>query len=959
MGNQRQSVPSVQDLFAAAIDLAPEQRSPFLFGACAGAPAVRHQVEELLAQHDRMGSFLKSPLFAAADTTVASNDSTGSRTTGDTTTAEDPAPPRFGPLQVIAGRYTVVRFIDRGGMGEVYEVRDRLLRDKSVAMKVVRPEIAAAAESSQRFQQEVLLARELTHPNLCRIHDIASCDDPPPPFLFLTMQLLSGETLGARLKSASPLPPDEAVDICTQLIRGVGAMHAAGVIHRDLKPNNIILERSSDPHHPRLNIYIMDFGLARLRESEHSFAHTALAGTPGYIAPELLLTQRPTQATDLYALGIVLHQVLTGERPDEQQRALGVTPKPALRSAPVPAFLIQAVEGLLAHDPEPRCRAFDTIHAIADPHGPITVRSTPKVTRRHFLIGAGVSAAALATGAAFDRQHLYDWLHPLPQKRFVAVLNWPPTKDPRISPTISGLLDAVASELSRAEAEDHNFFVTTPLHTAVLNAPTDLLNASESLGTNLVLATSAAMAGNNRLHVLLRVLDPTTHRTLRGKDLYTALNQLFLLPQEAVHAAAELLDVTRYTPDDLRTTVGTDNHQAHEAFLAAELLRKKENDTGLDQAIDKYKEAIDLDPNYAKAQTGLAWAYLRSFGIHHDAPALTLARENSERAIALDPTLPDAHTALAWALEQAGDHDNAQKEVLNALRIDPSNPRTLNYQGRIYEGRGLFDKAEETYQRLILSRPNFWLGHEEYGALLQDRAKYADALTEYQLALRTDPKNALTHSNIGDLDLAIGNLEDALRQYQASSQLKPNAGAASGSAAVYRIRRDLPQAIGFALQAVKLDDSNPESWLALADCYNANRKTLAQALPAYRSAASAQEKILRTRPKYGPGWMILALCRAKSGDLQSAGQALQKADTLHDEDIGSQLYKVRTLELLGRRDDALKTIAQCIATGATPFQFQTMPDLDDLQKDPRFADLMGHAPSLPNTALQDRPQEIE
>jgi hypothetical protein len=242
-------------------------------------------------------------------------------------------------------------------MGEVYEAKDQFLQDAGVALKIIRPEIAADVTTSARFEREVLLARKVVHPNLCPIYEIFRCDQPAPPFLFLTMKLLQGQTLYSRLEQSKRPEIGEAVEICKQLLTGVTALHAAGIIHRDLKPNNVMLETdSSGPH-----VSIMDFGLARPQEAENTlFGSSVIAGTPGYMAPEMLRGERPTKATDLFALGIVLHQVLTGERP-VASGGLAVAPSPALRSARAPAEVIQAVESFLSSDPGDRIRAFERV----------------------------------------------------------------------------------------------------------------------------------------------------------------------------------------------------------------------------------------------------------------------------------------------------------------------------------------------------------------------------------------------------------------------------------------------------------------------------------------------------------------------------------------------------------------------------------------------------------------------
>ena len=938
MAHQKQTVHSVQDLFTAALDLPPERRSAFLEAACLDAPATLKFLKDLLEEHERAGSFLAAPLFPASSGT----DPTLSEAPGHGLAAST-APPRFRPFHVIAGRFQVVRFIARGGMGEVYEVRDQFLQGTARALKIIRPEIAGDPATCERFQQEVLLAQKIVHPNLCPIYDISRCDEPAPPFLFLTMKLLRGETLEARLRSPAGLGPSDALEICTQLVRGVAAIHSAGVIHRDLKPNNIMLESEAEKGKdtPRLCVYIMDFGLARLHEAEHTVAGTAIAGTPGYLAPELLRGHHPTVATDLFALGIVLHMTLTHERPLDDPKTLGLRPAPSLREGSAPAPWTSAVEGLLSLEPDQRIRAFEDLRATVDSRLPS--RSRTLLTRRRFGMLATASTCALAAAGAWRREQIYDWLHPLPPKRFVAVVNWPPTKDPKIRAIMSGLLDSIASELSRAEAYDHNFFVTTPPphQLAELHDRKDLIETSESLGTNLVLAASAT-DGDNRLRIALKVLDPSTPRTLRSKDLHAALSDVFSVPQQAVHIAAELLDVA-YKPNQARSSTGTDSPQAYDAFQQAALLRNQDNDIGLDQAIAKYKQALDIDPRFAKAQAQLAWAYLRLYGLHSDPAALALARDDSEAAVRLDPELPEAHVALAWAMQQAGDFAGAEQQYASALSLDPTDAHTLNYQARLYAEMGQYPEAEATFARAIMLRPNYWLPRMEYGVLLDQEGKYDEALSEVRKASLAYPKSAVALSNVGAVCLDLGKVDDAVQALQASYKLQPTADAAGLLAMAARLRGHPADAITYAQTAVKLNPL-PENWLELGDDFSAAGKSAA-ALGAYLRAAQAAEELVSTQKRNGPGWMLLALCRAKAGDSSGAPELIARAEKFNAKDMPSQLIKVRTLALLGNKDEAFDVMAQCLRHGATPFQFQTLPDLGSLRADPRFSGLVASARS--------------
>jgi eukaryotic-like serine/threonine-protein kinase len=936
MATQEQSV---ECLFAAALELPPAQRSEYLDSACKGRTELRQQVDGLLRDNELAGSFMGEPLFGPHKTPLSTPKSPS--TTGDLPAFAGTGF-RFAPGDVIAERFVVVRFIARGGMGEVYEVEDGLLHGTHVALKIIRSEIAADAGSSHRFEQEVILARKVNHANLCPIYEIFRCEQPAPPFLFLTMKLLHGETLAIRLRCGK-IPSEEATEICTQLIAGVAAIHDAGVIHRDLKPNNIMLEQSGT----RLGASIMDFGLARLHESEVTVLKTGMiAGTPGYLAPELFQGQRPTQATDIFALGVVLHQVLTGERPLEARNGVSVIPAPSLRSSAVQPNLIDAVEGFLSDDPERRCQSFEQIRSssYSYPGSSIDPRvRTSLLTRRRFMVSAAASACGLAGIAKLQQDNIYNLFHPLPSKRFVALLTWPPLSDNRVRPMVTGLIDAMADQLSRAEAIDHNFYIAAEKNPTPITAPAQLNEVRESLGANLVLGTTATTR-NNHVQVGLHVLDPVTFRSLRSRNLTAPLDQLFSLPLQAVQAASKLLDVPHFTPDDKANRGGTGNAEAFAAFQQAELAHKQVNDTGLDLAIDKYKQALEIDPHYALAQAQLGWAYLRLYGLHEDGATLALARDNCESAIAIDPDLVEAHLGLAWYFEQTGEREAASREMTKALTLDPLDVHTLNYKARFYADNGHYSQAEETFRRILELRPNYWLARSEYGVLLYNEGKYNDALMQFREARVVASKNALVFANIGAVYLQLGKIDEAIQNCKSSFSFQPTDTAAQGLAAAFRVRRQYSDAISYAQTAVKLNPADSTNWLELGDSYSATGKFNAEAIAAYKGALKAEDDELQTQQKNALGWMLLALYRAKTGDTASA-YAMNKAESFNAVDMTSQLIKIRTLEVLGRRDEALSEIALRLNKGATVFQFQTMPDLGKLRTDPRYLKIVGAIPS--------------
>jgi len=209
-----------------------------------------------------------------------------------------PAMARFAPGAIIGGRYRLVSLLGRGGMGEVYRADDLTL-DQPVALKFLPDGVAVSDARLAQFHNELRVARQVSHRNVCRLYDLGDADGRR----FLTMEYVDGEDLSSSLRRFGRMPPDKAVQIARQLCAGVAAAHERGVLHRDLKPANVMLDGNGD-------VRITDFGIATAAAD----AGADIAGTPQYMAPELLAGKPASIKSDLYALGLILFEVFTGKR---------------------------------------------------------------------------------------------------------------------------------------------------------------------------------------------------------------------------------------------------------------------------------------------------------------------------------------------------------------------------------------------------------------------------------------------------------------------------------------------------------------------------------------------------------------------------------------------------------------------------------------------------------------------
>src|SRR5258707_11219307 len=251
---------------------------------------------------------------------------------------------------VLAGRYELLKLIGQGGMGAVYKAHDMEL-DRVVALKLIRPELAKNPEVLRRFKQELILARQVTHKNVIRIFDLGQGDG----FKFITMDFVEGQDLRALLLEKGKLAPEQAARIMLQICRALEAAHAEGVIHRDLKPQNVMLDASG-------RVYVMDFGIARSAYLPGMTQTGALIGTPEYMSPEQGRGEALTERSDLFSLGVIFYELLTGKSPYPADAPLGTLWKrlqakakpPAELDATVPKALNDIVMSALEIEPEKR-----------------------------------------------------------------------------------------------------------------------------------------------------------------------------------------------------------------------------------------------------------------------------------------------------------------------------------------------------------------------------------------------------------------------------------------------------------------------------------------------------------------------------------------------------------------------------------------------------------------------------
>ena len=365
----------VDEVFHRALNQPPSEREAYLKQMCGEDANLRSEAVRMIEQRARVGPPGDSP----------------------------PAPPiqAFAPGQTVSGRYRIVRFISRGGMGEVYEAEDTELRER-VALKTLLPVLAEDSRMIARFKQEIQLSRRVSHPNVCKVFDLArhpADGSAPDVTVYLSMEFLPGETLAAKIERDGPLPLDTALPLLDQMAAALDAAHAAGVIHRDFKPSNVMLVPASGG----ARAIVTDFGLARSVEYGETTATASaqLMGTFDYMAPELFSGRPASTASDVYALGLTCCKMITGALPSLAERA-GVSVSVESVTDRLDAACIAAMARVLDLNPAARfAKAADFVRALRGERSQAITVALPEMTRRRVIVAAGALALAVALAVAW------------------------------------------------------------------------------------------------------------------------------------------------------------------------------------------------------------------------------------------------------------------------------------------------------------------------------------------------------------------------------------------------------------------------------------------------------------------------------------------------------------------------------------------------------------------------------
>ncbi len=842
--------------------------------------------------------------------------------------------------------YRVLERLGGGGMGIVFRARDTRL-DRTVALKFLPAEWSHEPLLRERFSREARAASSLDHPHICTIFDIG---ETPDGQLFIAMAYCPGSTLKQRILEG-PLPIDEAVGIAIQIADGLAAAHDAGVVHRDIKPANILTTDQDQ-------VKIVDFGLAKLAGDAAVTREGSVVGTPAYMSPEQASGDDVDGRSDIWAVGAVLYEMLTGRRAfaaDHERAVLHAittsdpTPMDTLRPQ-VPAEVQRIVRRCLKRDPKRRyqharelvedLRRFRGESAPADIVTmtlPSASQSRGPTLRRRRLTPAFATVAAIAVIASIS------WLALKPRQTVhLAVLPFEcGSEDERAVQICRGLMDTLTARLGQLR-QFRSTVSVVPMSEIRARSIRSADDARKVFGVDLVL-TGSVLREIDQLRVPIQLIDAAELRQIRSHLVTTDLATGFILQDEVVTAVQDLLEI-HLAPGarEAMQAGSTSNAEAAELFLEARgTAVATATEEQLSQAMSMYRSALNLDPHYADAMVELADLCHHRYELNRDAIWLEHGVSYAERAANIDPKIPAAH-AVAGRCELArGDYDSAVARLQQAIELDPLQLDAYTDLATAYEELGEDELASATIERAIRTGPDDWQTHYTIGRFhLFERNNTELAATAFRRLIDLNPDSAIGYAALGATLFAAGDFDGARTNLERAVDTGELYWALSNLATLEYYEGRHRAAAELFRRALAIDDSDYKVWNNLAEASRASGRDREQISDAYGRAAELARTRLRERPDDTGLLIDLASFAVHLGQPAVARDRLLEAEELGIERVDLLFAAADTYERLGEREQALVWLDRALRAGLPLSTVERYPDFDSLRSDPRFRELL-------------------
>ncbi len=655
-----------------------------------------------------------------------------------------------------ASRYEVIEELGSGGMGNVYRVFDKKIGEE-VALKLIKPEISSDKKTIERFRNELKVARKIAHRNVCKMYDLGEEGGTH----YITMEYIPGESLKSMIGMMGQLSAGQAVFIAKQVCEGLAEAHRSGVVHRDLKPSNIIIDREG-------NARIMDFGIARSLRAKGLTGPGKIIGTPEYMSSEQVDGKEVDHRSDIYSLGVILYEMMTGKLPFEGDTPLTIALKHKTETAPdprkiniqIPEELSQLTLRCMNKDKEKRYK--DTKELLSElikiEEGVATIerimpvrKATPSseitvIIKKPWIMIAGIIAVVAVAVIAFLFLRREAQVPPSTETKMLAILpfeNLGPVEDEYFA---DGITEEITSRLSAL----HGLGVISRTSSKQYkDSAKTTKQIGEELGVDYILEGTVrwdrSAEGKGRVRVtpqLIRVSDDTH---LWSDSYNRALEDIFSVQSEIAEQVARQLDIVVLVPErNALYAKPTDNLEAYDLFLRG----VKHYETGmdyriageLDQAIERIKEAIELDPGFTFAYISLANIHALAFhsGIDRTEARKKQAGEAVEKVLELEPDLPETQLALArYNFYVTQDYDRTLEIFESIQKARPN--LAPSYLGAIQMRRGNWEQSAEIYKKSFKLNPRSPGTAHFLGLIYERMRKYEEAMEWFDRAISIEP----------------------------------------------------------------------------------------------------------------------------------------------------------------------------------------------------------------------------